>query len=394
MDGTTAGNAAADTGIETAREVGDLAGEAVGTRPAAGRPPRKLVICLDGTGQQIGSPAQPTNVAKIFQMLDLTDATRQLAYYDPGVGTLPSTTARGKLARAMSRVMQLAFGWGLRTNLSQAYVWLMQHYQPGDEIYIFGFSRGAYTARALAGILTRPGLLRPGSDNLVDYAIREYATNRRVDDDHKQRRNGIEAFSDAFCWGTERNPLFPAGWIGPAHHEDWHCVPVTYMGVWDTVEATGFMGFGRLKWPFTYQLFNVQKIRHAVSIDEHRRPYKQLLIAPRPTVQEVWFAGVHSDIGGTFDDDPALAEIALKWVVDGVVDQLILRDGAYAQRCASAAEAYTGKLHQMGRIWDVMGVRKRVIPEGAGIHQTVMQRFAQKDLDYRPKLPRQYSVSE
>jgi hypothetical protein len=277
-------------------------------------------------------------------MLDLTDPSRRLAYYDPGVGTLPSSTARGKLARAVSRIMQLAFGWGLRTNLSEAYVWLMKHYQPRDEIYIFGFSRGAYTARALAGILTRPGLLRPGSENLVDYAIREYATNRRVKDDHSERRNGIQEFSDAFCWGTEQNPLFAGGWIGPAHHEDWHCVPVTYMGVWDTVEATGF-------------------------------------------------AGVHSDIGGTFDDDSALAEIALKWVVDGAVNELVLRDGAYARRCPIDANGYAGKLHEMGRIWTVVGVRKRVIPEGADIHQSVVARFGRNDLDYRPKLPRQYSVA-
>ena len=122
---------------------------------------KKIVICLDGTGNQLGAN-NPTNVAKIFQLLDLGDPSRQIAYYDPGVGTMSSASARGTLGRATSRLCGLALGTGMKANLAEAYTYLMQHWRTGDSIYIFGFSRGAYTARALAGMLTRPGLMRPG----------------------------------------------------------------------------------------------------------------------------------------------------------------------------------------------------------------------------------------
>src|ERR1700712_4936666 len=146
---------------------------------------RRIVMCLDGTGDQIGV-SRATNVAKVYQMLDLRQPDEQIAFYDPGVGTLPAPTARGKVGRSFSRMGELAFGVGLRANLTQAYAWLMQHYHPGDELYVFGFSRGAYTARALVGMLARPGLLRPGSDNLVDYAVALYAVNGTPDE--KRRR--------------------------------------------------------------------------------------------------------------------------------------------------------------------------------------------------------------
>ena len=94
-------------------------------------------------------------------MLKLTDPTHQVAYYDPGVGTLPEATAHGRLARTFSTGCELAFGWGIRAKVAAAYTWLMQHYAFGDDVYVFGFSRGAYTARALIGLLNRPGSCGP-----------------------------------------------------------------------------------------------------------------------------------------------------------------------------------------------------------------------------------------
>lgn len=340
---------------------------------------RKLIICLDGTGNQIGS-SRPTNVGRLFQMLELTRPAEQIAYYDPGVGTMPASTAKGKVGRLASKTGQLAFGFGMRANLTQAYTWLMQNYQPGDELYIFGFSRGAYTARALAGILTRPGLLRPGSENLVDYAIREYATNRNITPDVQA---GIREFSDSFCWGTEASKLFPQ-YPTPGYHEDWHCIPVRYLGVWDTVKAAGYFIWGDLEWAFTQQLFNVDSIRHAVSIDERRKPYRELPFDPRPGVQEAWFAGVHSDVGGTFEEYE-LATISLKWVVDGVIgEDLLFRDGAYQQQTSLDIDNSIGEIHKMGRLWNLAGVRGRKISDAALIHSSVGVR--QERLDYRPEL--------
>jgi hypothetical protein len=280
----------------------------------------------------------------------------------------------------------------MRTNLAQAYTWLMQRYHPGDELYIFGFSRGAYTARALVGMLARPGLMRPGSENLVDYAIREYTTNLNVSDESQKRKTGIRDFADAFCWGTEQNPLFPGGWSNPEYHEDWHCVPVDYLGVWDTVKASGFLGFGTVTWPFTRELFNAKQIRHAVSIDEHRRPYHQYLVYPRDGVEEVWFCGVHSDVGGTFADNCDLARISLKWVADGVADRLYLRMGAYNRNCTMKLGFVTGRLHSMSPMWALVGRRSRVLPIGAAVHKTVGLRLTAKSSHYCPKLPREYEL--
>jgi uncharacterized protein (DUF2235 family) len=360
--------------------------------PASAAPdvpsPKKIVVCLDGTGNQIGS-SEPTNVAKIFQMLDLRDPKVQIAYYDPGVGTLPASSARGRVGRFTSVLGQLAFGNGLQTNLTQAYTWLMHHYQPNDQIYVFGFSRGAYTARALTGMLTRPGLLRPGSENLVEYAVGEYVNNRTIDDRVKK---GIQNFADAFCWGTEKIPLFPE-WPEPAlFHEDWHCVPVEYLGVWDTVKATGFLQFGDLQWPFTRNLRNVRRARHAVSIDERRLPYREYLAKPSSHLEEVWFAGVHSDVGGTFEDPeekPRLSTIPLKWIADAVVGELSLREDAYQKYCTVSEDNALGQIHKMGRLWSLAGVRHRPRPENAILHASVARR--QKST---PSYPRGHSVEQ
>jgi uncharacterized protein (DUF2235 family) len=367
---------------------------------------KKIIICLDGTNDQIGE-SYPTNVGKTYEMLKLTDSSSQIAYYDPGVGTLPASTARGMLERKVSRIDELAFGIGIKAKLVEAYTWLMQHYQFGDEIYVFGFSRGAYTARALVGMLNRPGLLRPGSENLVPYAVREYATNKALTD---VRKRGIKQFADAFCWGTEQDRLSP-GWrsVGEDFHESWHAVPIKYLGIWDTVEASGFLRWGVLDWPYTHELFNAERIRHAVSIDEWRRPYHEFLVDnPRKNqvqagenpsaepVQEVWFAGVHSDVGGTYLPDYRLAKITLKWVLDGVIRELALREkSSYSSQCVMTwegqGEIYKGKVHGFGLLWKVALTRHRPIPDGAHIHRSVELRRGDAALHYDVELPEHFT---
>jgi uncharacterized protein (DUF2235 family) len=131
---------------------------------------KNIVVCLDGTGNQLKAKGN-TNVVRLYEMLDLTDPSKQIAYYDPGVGTFSAQGAWTPIGQRISKLFGLAFGSGLRTNLGEAYTYLMQHYEDGDRLFIFGFSRGAYTARALAGLLRAAGLLRPGSENLVPYAV-------------------------------------------------------------------------------------------------------------------------------------------------------------------------------------------------------------------------------
>ncbi|MBA2560640.1 MAG: DUF2235 domain-containing protein [Propionibacteriales bacterium] len=347
--------------------------------PSSGAAPKKLVVCLDGTRNQIGA-GRSTNPAKVFQMLDLDTPSEQMAYYDPGVGTLPAATVRGKLAQWGSQVAQMAFGFGMKANMTQAYTWLMRNYRPDDKVYIFGFSRGAYTARALVGLLARPGLLRSGSDNLVEYAVKEYIKRRPASGaDDEPPSDEVKQFADALCWGTSRHLLNPDSPYCPTEWDHVHSIPVEYLGIWDTVEASGVGGIGEVSWPITKTLWNVRRLRHAVSIDESRAPYREFLVKPRDGFEEVWFSGVHSDVGGTFPE-AELSTIALKWVFDGVVADLNLRDRqaekVYKQWCQVEESFALAPIHENALAWKILLSHRRRIPHDAPIHVTVRARRA------------------
>jgi uncharacterized protein (DUF2235 family) len=125
---------------------------------------RNLIVCFDGTNNQFG--AHDTNVVRLVQALERF-GERQLVYYDPGVGTLPEPGLLAQVASRVSELVGLAFGVGLVGKIERAYAFLMRNWQPGDRVFLFGFSRGAYTARALAGLLHMFGLLRPSHENLL-----------------------------------------------------------------------------------------------------------------------------------------------------------------------------------------------------------------------------------
>ncbi|MBO1754680.1 DUF2235 domain-containing protein [Allobranchiibius sp. CTAmp26] len=379
--------------------------------------PKTIVMCLDGTNDQIGV-SEPSNVAKIFRMLSLVDPSRQIAYYDPGIGTLPAPHARGIIERHLSTGEELAFGIGMRHKLTEAYSWLMRHYAFGDRIFVFGFSRGAYTARALVGMLHCPGLLRTGSENLVPYAINKYATNDWPDT--PEECQGLTEFADAFCWGTPQNPVSAgrrtpgSAYVGsrsPAQEPvsppmdgsyfvPYHSVPVAFLGIWDTVEASGVLHMHEHHWRFTHSVPNAISVRHAVAIHEWRNPYRAMLLEDRPTCEhpeEAWFAGVHSDVGGTYEDDHRLAVIALKWVVDGAVEHLILREqDSYSALFDALTEgAYQGAVHPLPKSWLVTGPpHHRRIPEGAWIHQSAASRLGDRGLGPRFELPSAHNVTD
>jgi uncharacterized protein (DUF2235 family) len=323
-------------------------------------------------------------------MLDADHPSDQLLYYDPGVGTMSSATANGPLGRRLSRLGGLAFGTGLRANLAEAYTYLMRHWEPGDSVYVFGFSRGAYTARALVGMLNKPGLMRPGAENLVPYAVAKYAFNQDIDRSQQE----VARFSRAFCRHTHRDPLWEEVKRNDPKQVSRYAVPVSYLGLWDTVKAAGILRLGTLRWPYTRSLPNAARIRHAVSLDEKRRPYREYLVKPRPepvrdTLEEVWFAGVHSDVGGTFDHakgEPLLSAITLKWITDGVRENLLLRDGAYAEATALSKEFAGAPVHRNGPLWFLAGRRPRAVPEDAVFHASVRLRQEQ-DPAYRRGLP-------
>jgi hypothetical protein len=339
---------------------------------------RNLVVCLDGTGGQLRAKGN-TNVLLLYQLLDHSNPTKQIAYYDPGVGTFASAGAWTPLARSISRIGGLSFGSGLRQNLGEAYTWLMHNWAPGDQIFIFGFSRGAYTARALVGILRAVGVMRPGSENLVPYLIATYA---RRGGEAKMDWDEVHLASEAFA----------------QHVDGKSSVPVKYLGLWDTVKAAGFLRW-EIRWPFTRELPNAVRIRHAVSIDEKRAPFKESLVNGRTdgSLEEVWFAGVHSDVGGTFVDEPRagpathtgksqtprLSTIALKWIIEGgIAEGLFVRSPAVNAACAVTHADASAKLHRRGWAWVFAGTRNRKVPAGASVHASVNTR-ALADSSYK-----------
>ncbi|MCU1575916.1 MAG: hypothetical protein JWP70_620 [Leifsonia sp.] len=318
---------------------------------------RNLVVCLDGTGAQPRAKGD-SNVIKVFGMLDLTDPAKQAAYYDPGVGTFSAPGAWTPLGRAMTRLGGLAFGIGLRQNLGEAYTWLMKEWQPGDRIFLFGFSRGAYTARALSGMLRAIGLLYPGSENLVPYAVAEFA--RKAGEENIDWA-AIHKFAGTFARKT----------VGRS------TVPVAYLGAFDTVKAAGFLRWD-IKWPYTRQLTNDARVRHAVSIDEQRRPFREYLVTPtdKSRLEEVWFAGVHTDVGGTFEDDPRLSAVSLKWIVEGAVEEgMIVDPDYYANVCSITADNARGLVHKNPWIYKIFIDRRRPIPLDAVVHSSVRARM-------------------
>ncbi len=260
--------------------------------------PKNIVICCDGTGNEVVGSA--TNILHIFSMLERNEG--QLAYYDGGVGTLSDPAVMGRIKRKVRRRLDGAIGHSLRGNFNHAYRFLAEHYQPGDPIYLFGFSRGAYTVRALAGAIHQFGILRPELAGLSDYAWSAYSNEM------KEQRVG-----QVFPIAKRFKKLFSVE--QPPDHR-----PIRFLGVFDTVSSLGWITDFR-SLPHTAHNPSVEHVRHAMAIDERRGlfPVNRFRVNGTPpyiSCKEVWFAGVHSDVGGGYPDAEAgLAKFALQWMV-------------------------------------------------------------------------------
>ncbi|MDX1469498.1 MAG: DUF2235 domain-containing protein [Acidimicrobiia bacterium] len=341
-----------------------------------------LVLCFDGTGNEFRS-ASNTNVVRIHHAV--SPAGEVLKFYDPGVGTVPGHQSWSGIGMRWRRLLGLAFGFGIKDNIKEGYRFLMEYWQPGHSVYLFGFSRGAYTARALAGMLQTVGLLPPHGENLVDYALQIY-----------WKRKPDFALAGRFKSGFSRPEQ----------------VEISYLGIFDTVKSVGLwdallQGFARalrrippfsslrLALPYTRSLPNVAAGRHAVSIDEKRtrfRPNLWRLDPPRngPEFQQAWFAGVHSDVGGGYpDDERELADITLEWVMRGAEYAGLMFESSRIPRVSG--DSSLGRVHNsLIPIWWILGWRRRRIPEWATIHPSVIDRMNRLE-GYRPRLPNQLS---
>lgn len=266
---------------------------------------KRLVICCDGTwnyaDQSRGDHATPTNVTQVFRAVDTVDAqgVEQLPFYQPGVGT-----------ERFQRIIGGAGGYGLSQHVRDTYAFVVDSFSPGsgpqdlpDELFFFGFSRGAYTARSTVGLIRRCGILRPEHRHRVKEAYRLY---RGATDDAGQ--NAARIFREKYSLET----------------------PVTFMGVWDTVGSLGIPLSGTRFFNALnrrYRFHNVelssmvQAAYHALAIDERRGPFEPAIWTQSAAAREsgqklsqVWFAGVHSDVGGGYPDD-RLSNLAQRWMV-------------------------------------------------------------------------------
>ena len=297
---------------------------------------RRLVFCCDGTWNHIES-AHPTNVLKLARAIPgvAADGVAQVVFYLEGVGTGRGT---GKLAQKIDRLGGGMFGWGLLQNVVEAYRNLVFNYQPGDEIYIFGFSRGAHTARSLAGLIRSVGILDRDRIHMLPEAIKRYQN-------HTASGHPDAPDNCAFRWENSRGVTTGSAereWR-KLHHPEADVAKVVplkiaYLGVWDTVGAMGVPSF---LWIST--LFNrkyafhdfklsssVASARHAIALDERRAtfpdaPWDNLdeLNARQPDdallpYQQLWFPGDHGSVGGG-GDITGLSDEALLWVAEGAV---------------------------------------------------------------------------
>lgn len=262
---------------------------------------KRLVLCCDGTwnraDQKAGDEPCPTNVVKLAYRVAKRDpaGVPQIVYYDHGVGT----------GNTMDRLSGGAFGGGLEDNIHDAYRFLVANYEQGDEILLFGFSRGAFTVRSIAGMIRNCGILSRESVRHYTDAIALYHDSDR----HPDHELSIE-FRDRYSvCGAES-------------------VPIRFIGVWDTVGALGIpvrglRGLTKRRHQFhdTELSGSVRNAFHALAIDERRAPFAPTLWFEMPKgdqlVRQVWFPGVHSDIGGGYPE-AGLSDITLDWMLRNV----------------------------------------------------------------------------
>lgn len=302
---------------------------------AAGAKGRNIVILCDGTGNELGGALTQhardiriSNVLKLFRIAQ--KGQKQLVYYSQGIGTIGQPNWLTRWRQKAASVIGLATGYGLDANVVGAYRFLVENWEEGDRIYLFGFSRGAWTVRVLAGLLHLVGLLRPTQLNLCDNALGTYK--------RAARENALPV---AWHFARVVGARFPA---------------IHFMGCWDSVASVLVPRSDRM-WipsletlPYTDANPSVKIFRHALALDERRRMFRVASWKqPQPFVpnrfepgksiaqdiEQRWFPGVHSDVGGGYPEhESALSKIPLIWMIEEAVRAGLIITPANLKRMA------------------------------------------------------------
>ncbi|CCE03786.1 DUF2235 domain-containing protein [Bradyrhizobium sp. STM 3809] len=407
---------------------------------------KNIVICCDGTGNEISENI--SNVLKLYRCLRKTDKTtpHQAVFYDPGVGTLTQPDSWHRFKTNFNMVLGLATGYGLDDNVIKAYCFLATHYEDGDRIFLFGFSRGAYTVRVLAGLVHKIGLISPDQINLAGSGVIAY---KKYSSDNPKAGRGITAELES---SDEDGPIpesrnDQAAQFARITSTRWPTIH--FVGVWDTVASVIVPRTDRLfalpsleELAFTISNPSVKIFRQAAAMDERRcmfrlKPWEmpQTFTPNRfnkakagpQDAKQVWFAGVHCDVGGGYPEaQSAASKYPLLWMIDEAVEaglavnpRTVTQLAWGVQRKNSpfsyVAPSIRSPLHNsMTAAWRLLeylpksakykewpertvhfgfyipNCEPRFIPDGAFIHESVLMRIAEST-DYRPiNLPATY----
>ena len=323
-----------------------------------------IVICSDGTWNRPEEDLEkdfPTNVLKLARAITpLHDETKQHVFYDWGLGSYHNSAIAG------------ATGQGIHKNILDGYRYIVQNYNPDDKIFLFGFSRGAYTVRALSGLINNCGILKREEANRI---IEAWDIYKNPSDKYHPSAKSSVTFRNKYCHPS-RN--------------------VHFIGVWDTVGALGipvtFLGLLESHDEFydTKMGSNISYARHALSIDEKRQDFAPTIWEPKEGVnlKQVWFAGVHTDIGGSYPPDEKTgvrsSDIPLEWMLkEAVAADLIVDPYLFS----TLTSDQLGKTHRSRK--HVFRMKKpldrELIVEGkpTKIHPSVKKRY-EEDEKYRP----------
>jgi len=327
---------------------------------------KRLIVCCEGTWQKLDSP-DASNVLKMTQSIRATDDSgiQQIVFYDQGIGT------EGDL---IEQIGGGAFGWGIDQKIKAAYQFLSLNYHEGDEIYLFGFSRGAYTVRCLAGLIYCAGLLK-----------RQYI--------HKAPQ-AYEIYRD------RHSSTKPSGEIAMDFRQRYgDHVPIHALCCWDTVGSLGIPdiipnfpldNLINHKYEFFDTKINryIQNAFHAIAIDEIR---KSFLVTPMKhsddadtNIQQLWFVGEHGCIGGGTEATYGLSDITLSWMMERVERLGLALDRQHLEYKLNPNfnthfnNQPTGVFKLDEQVW-------RTVEGGISVlHETVKQRW-QQDPSYRPE---------
>jgi uncharacterized protein (DUF2235 family) len=374
---------------------------------------KNIVLLSDGTGNSAAKLFK-TNVWRLYQALDLTREREQIAYYDDGVGT----SAFKPLA-----LLGGAVGWGLKRNVIDLYTYLCRNYRPGDRIYCFGFSRGAFTIRILIGLVNSQGLVKARTEEeLREEATRAFGRYRNV---WKHWTRGMRKAGRRIARMARREPAE----LKASKHKD--APEIVFVGLWDTVSAYGLpieemtklLSFVLpLSVPDRNPCPILRRACHALALDDERKTFHPVLwneedLRPEhnheakhireEVITQVWFAGVHSDVGGGYAEEH-LSLVPLDWMMTQAEAAGLTFDPE-ARKRLQAAMNLNGMLHDSRKglgqgyrylprhvrelVRDVRDPDNRVWIERPKIHESVFRRIVNSDDSYAPiVLPDHYAV--